>query len=259
MKKYIQDLIVSENNKLHNNYSLIKLTSEKPLPEMMPGQFAEVLVDNSATTFLRRPISINYVDREKNELWLLVQKVGEGTRKMCEKQKGDTLNLVFPLGNTFTILEKTDFKPLLIGGGVGVAPMLFLGAEMKKKGIQVDFLLGARTAKDLLLLEEFKKYGCVFVTTEDGTMGEKGYVTQHSLLTNNDTTNHIYTCGPTPMMKAVAKYASERNIPCEVSLENTMACGVGACLCCVTKTNEGHKCVCTDGPVFNIRQLENFI
>ena len=225
---------------------------------MLPGQFVQVLVDNSPATFLRRPISINFFDREANELWLLVQKVGAGTRKMCEKQAGATLNLIFPLGNTFSIPEKTNFKPLLIGGGVGVAPLLFLGAELHKKGVPVNFLLGARTAKDLLLLDEFKKYGNVFVTTEDGSVGEKGYVTQHSILTtcNLQLTTYIYTCGPTPMMKAVAQFAVSHEIPCEVSLENVMACGVGACLCCVTNTREGHKCVCTDGPVFNCLDLD---
>jgi dihydroorotate dehydrogenase electron transfer subunit len=200
---------------------------------------------------------------------------------MCEKQAGEMLNLVFPLGNTFNIPETADFRPLLVGGGVGVAPLLFLGAELHGKGVIVNFLLGARTAKDLLLLDEFQKYGTVFVTTEDGSAGEKGFVTQHSIMNNEElriknkeclmgdshsssfiphsSFNYIYTCGPTPMMKAVARYATARQIPCEVSLENTMACGVGACLCCVTKTYEGHKCVCTDGPVFNILELGNFI
>lgn len=257
MKKFILDLVVSENKSLNNNYSLLKLTSKEPLPEMLPGQFAEVLVDNSSTTFLRRPISINFYDASTNELWLLVQQIGEGTHKMCEKKKGDILNLVFPLGNSFNIPQNKSFKPLLIGGGVGVAPMLFLGAEMKKKGIEVDFLLGARTAKDLLELDEFAKYGNVFVTTEDSSKGEKGYVTNHSILKTNKY-DQIYTCGPTPMMKAVAAYAKENNISCEVSLENTMACGIGACLCCVTKTTEGHKCVCSDGPVFEISDLVNF-
>jgi dihydroorotate dehydrogenase electron transfer subunit len=257
MKKYMLDLIVSENTSLNNNYSLLKLTSKDPLPKMLPGQFAEVLVDNSPTTFLRRPISINFFDATSNQLWLLIQKIGDGTRKMCEKKVGETLNLVFPLGNTFTIPENKPFKPLLVGGGVGVAPMLFLGAEMKKKGIGVDFLLGARSAKDLLQLDEFAKYGTVYVTTEDNSQGEKGFVTNHSILKTNQYYK-IYTCGPTPMMKAVAAYASQHQISCEVSLENTMACGIGACLCCVTKTTEGHKCVCTDGPVFDITNLENF-
>ncbi len=258
MKKYMLDLVVSDNISLNNSYSLLKLTHQDSLPEMLPGQFAEVLVDNSTTTFLRRPISINFFDKANNELWLLVQKIGDGTRNMCRKQKGEILNLVFPLGNTFTIPEKKDFKPLLVGGGVGVAPMLFLGSQLHQRGIQVDFLLGARSAKDLLQLDEFSQYGNVYTTTEDHSHGEKGFVTHHSVLKTKKY-DRIYTCGPTPMMKAVANYAMQQNIPCEVSLENTMACGIGACLCCVTQTKEGHKCVCTDGPVFNISELDNFI
>ena len=108
--------------------------------------------------------------------------------------------------------------------------------------------------KDLLQLEEFVKYGEVYTTTEDGSHGEKGYVTQHSIL-NKVRFEQIYTCGPKPMMVAVAKYAKSNQIECEVSLENTMACGIGACLCCVENTTEGHLCVCKEGPVFNINKL----
>jgi dihydroorotate dehydrogenase electron transfer subunit len=114
--------------------------------------------------------------------------------------------------------------------------------------------LGARSSKDLLQLKEFEKLGEVYTTTEDGSMGEQGYVTGHSLL-NNNSFNMIYTCGPKPMMVSVAKYAKANGIECEVSLENMMACGVGACLCCVENTDEGHLCVCKDGPVFNIKKL----
>ncbi|MDR3273267.1 MAG: hypothetical protein LBT29_07290, partial [Flavobacteriaceae bacterium] len=116
-----------------------------------------------------------------------------------------------------------------------------------------NFLLGARSTKDLLQLAEFQKFGTIYTTTEDGTHGEKGFVTQHSILAS--TFDFIYACGPTPMMKATGKYAMERGIPCEVSLENTMACGIGACLCCVTETTEGNKCVCTEGAVFDVRKV----
>ncbi len=254
MKKYILDLTVAENIRLHANYVLLKLTQAAPLPEMLPGQFAEVRVDDSPTTFLRRPISINYVDRELNEVWFLIQLVGDGTRKLATLQKGNTVNVILPLGNGFSIPEPSDKKILLIGGGVGTAPMLYLGKELFKKGYKPVFLLGARSKSDLLLLEWFKSFGEVFVTTEDGSMGEKGYVTQHTLLRENQF-GMIYACGPKPMMVAVAKYAKEKDISCEVSLENTMACGIGACLCCVEKTNEGHVCVCKEGPVFNIKKL----
>jgi dihydroorotate dehydrogenase electron transfer subunit len=221
---------------------------------MLAGQFAEIRVDGSPTTFLRRPISINYVDRARNEIWFLVQLVGDGTRQLAKLQLGDTLNAVLPLGNGFTLPANADSHPLLVGGGVGVAPMLMLGAELVRKGVQPTFLLGARSAKDLLELDEFQKLGNVYCTTEDGSQGEKGYVIQHSIL-EQESFNQIYTCGPKPMMMAVAKFANAHHVACEVSLENKMACGVGACLCCVEKTDEGHVCVCKDGPVFNINKL----
>ena len=253
MKKYILDLKVRSVEQIHQRYVLIKLTDEKPLPEMMPGQFVEVRVDGSTSTFLRRPISINFVDREKNELWLLVATVGDGTKQMAKLQPGDTLNCVLPLGNGFTPAKQGE-KVLLVGGGVGVAPLLYVGAEMKRQGIEPTFLLGARTANDLLMLPVFNMYGRAYVTTEDGSMGEKGFVTNHSILTK-ERFDRISTCGPTPMMKAVARYARQNNVDCEVSLENMMACGLGACLCCVEKTTEGNLCVCKDGPVFNIKKL----
>ena len=164
------------------------------------------------------------------------------------------VNMVLPLGNTFTIPEDKASRLILIGGGVGTAPMLYLGYELKQQGYNPIFLLGARSATDILQLKEFKTLGDVFITTEDGTLGEKGYVTQHSVLIENKF-DKIYTCGPKPMMIAIAKYAKTHNIDCEVSLENNMACGVGACLCCVEKTTEGHICVCKEGPIFNINKL----
>jgi dihydroorotate dehydrogenase electron transfer subunit len=216
----------------------------------------EVRVDDSPTTFLRRPISINFVDREKNELWLLVATVGDGTRRLAQLQSGDTLNCVLPLGNGFTMASHLSplTSHLLVGGGVGVAPLLYLGARLKEQGVEPTFLLGARTAKDLLMLDEFRRYGRVFVTTEDGSEGEKGFVTQHSLLQKEQFTL-IQTCGPTPMMKAVARFATQADVACEVSLENLMACGLGACLCCVEKTVNGNLCVCKDGPVFDTKRL----
>ena len=257
MKKYILDLTVRSVERVHERYVLIRLTDDKPLPEMRPGQFVEVRVDDTPTTFLRRPISINFVDREQNELWLLVAVVGEGTRRLAALKADDTLNCVLPLGNGWSLSPSTLHlppSPLLIGGGVGVAPLLYLGAELKAQGIEPTFLLGARSAKDLLMLDEFRKYGRVLVTTEDGSEGERGFVTNHSVLQKEEF-GHIYTCGPTPMMKAVAGFARKAGVSCEVSLENMMACGVGACLCCVEKTTEGNVCVCKEGPVFDVNRL----
>lgn len=258
MKKML-DLVVTDNVQLNDNYFLLKLTTsdKSELPEALPGQFVEVKVDNSPTTFLRRPISVNFIDKVTNELWLLVQKIGDGTRKMSEYKKGDDINLLLPLGNSFSLPEKTSEKSelLLVGGGVGTAPMLFWGAVLASQGYKPKFLLGARSKKDLLQLDDFAKYGELYCTTEDGSFGEKGYVTNHSVL-NNKNFSKIYTCGPKPMMIAVAKYAHANNIECEASLENTMACGFGTCLCCVENTKRGNVCVCTEGPVFNTKELK---
>ncbi len=254
MKKYLLDLRVKSAERIHERYVLIRLTDDRPLPQMLPGQFVEVRIDGSPTTFLRRPISINFVDREQNELWLLVAAVGDGTRRLAQLKPGDMLNCLLPLGRGFTMPQSASERVLLVGGGVGVAPLLFMGAEMAARGIAPTFLLGARTASDLLMLDLFKRYGRVLVTTEDGSEGERGFVTQHSVL-GQERFTRIATCGPTPMMKAVARYARQADVSCEVSLENLMACGLGACLCCVEKTTEGNLCVCKDGPVFNIQKL----
>jgi dihydroorotate dehydrogenase electron transfer subunit len=255
MKKFIFDLIVKKNEVLNNQYFLLILTSSDKLPEILPGQFAEVRVDNSPSTLLRRPISINYVDYETNELWLLIQIVGNGTRKLYELKTGDLLNLILPLGNSFSFPENKSAKILITGGGVGIAPLLFLGSYLKERDFTCNFLLGGGTKDNLLQINEFEQLGNIFTTTEDGSHGERGLLTEHSLFKASNF-DYIYACGPTPMMKAVASYALILKAHCEVSLENTMACGFGACLCCVTETNEGNLCVCTEGPVFNITKLK---
>lgn len=251
--KEVLDLRVVDVLHLHERYVLLKLTRQEPLPEMLPGQFVEVRVDGGQHAFLRRPISINFVDRDRNELWLLVATVGEGTRWMASLTAGNMLNVVGPLGHGFS-QPAAQSAPLLVGGGVGVAPLLYQGACLQAQGLCPVFLLGARTAKDLLMLDEFRKYGEVFVTTEDCSEGERGFVTQHTVLQQRRF-GLIQTCGPTPMMKAVARYAYQVGTDCEVSLENMMACGLGACLCCVEKTVDGNLCVCKEGPVFNIKRL----
>lgn len=253
-KSSILDLELVETQKLNAQYVLMKFHHEQTLPPMQPGQFIQVRVDGSPNTYLRRPISINFVDTEKNQLWLLIQLVGDGTKTLAATPVGNKVNMILPLGNRFS-QPLEDERVLLIGGGVGVAPLLMLGKEISEKGLQVSFLLGARSAKDLLELDEFNKYGTVYTTTEDASAGEKGFVTQHSVLKEKRFTK-IYTCGPKPMMQAVAMYAKQNDIECEVSLENSMACGIGACLCCVEDTVDGHVCTCTTGPVFNIKKLK---
>ena len=255
MKKYNRDLTIAEVLFPHERYVLLKLTDElAPLPDILPGQFAEVKVEGSPSTFLRRPISINYVDRSCNQLWLLVAMIGAGTKSLGRLKVGEHLNLVFPLGNGFSPVQKTGEKVLLVGGGVGVAPLLEYGKYLRQEGAEPVFLLGARSEKDLLQREMFESVSTLFITTEDGSLGERGFVTQHSIL-SREHFDRISCCGPKPMMVSVARYARQNGIPCEVSLENMMACGVGACLCCVEKTVRGNVCVCKEGPVFDIADL----
>ena len=254
--KEILDLRVTYSEKVGAGCVLLKAVPvEGHLPVCLPGQFAQLRVD-APDVFLRRPISIH--DVEGDEISFLVQVVGDGTRWLGDLKEGDVLNAVLPLGRGFTIGSEKG-NALLVGGGVGVAPLLLLGKTLKAKGFSPIFLLGARTKSLLLCLDAFRKVGEVYVTTEDASEGERGFVTQHSLwnsdwLKASGKGNRIYVCGPGPMMKAVAKMAVERDIPCEVSLENRMACGVGACLCCVEEMADGHNhCVCTDGPVFDVK------
>ena len=254
MKKHIIDLRVEANEHIGASFVLLRMRPvEGTLPECMPGQFAQLRID-APNVFLRRPISIH--DVVDGQIWFLVQVVGDGTRWLAQLRVGDVVNAVLPLGNGFSLeikkeeLRIKNYNPLLVGGGVGVAPLLYLGRKLREMQIRPTFLLGARTASMLCRLEAFQQLGDVYVTTEDGTMGEKGFVTQHSVL-STQSFDIVQTCGPTPMMKAVANWASAHDVYCEVSLENRMACGIGACLCCVQETTEGHKCVCTDGPVFN--------
>ena len=233
---------------------LLRLRDEQPLPEVLPGQFVQVRVDGSPSTYLRRPISIHDVDPANNEISLLVQMVGEGTRHLAATAVGDHINLVLPLGNGYTLPEK-DEAVLLVGGGIGIAPLYYLAKCMAAQGVKPTFLLGGKKTSDIVRLDTYRAVGETFVTTEDGSLGEKGMVTMHSVWKERKF-DKIYVCGPKRMMMAVADIAKANDVWCEVSLEHMMACGLGACLCCVEDTVEGNLCVCKEGPVFNTRRLK---
>ncbi len=253
MKK-IQDCSVKQVKMLNDDTYILVLTMAAVPEKIKAGNFAEIRVDNTAKVFLRRPFSVYNVDYENKTISFFIKNIGKGTDLLSKLKEGETVNMIYPLGNSFT--EHRNGKTLLIGGGSGVAPLFLLGQELKAAGSEVTYLLGARQSKDIHLVEDFKTNGEVLITTEDGSLGEKGMVTAHSIWKNIEAFDKIYTCGPEPMMKAIAKVAKEKNIDCEASLENTMACGFGACLCCVTETTEGNKCVCSDGPVFNVNDLK---
>ncbi len=269
MKKHITDFKVVANETISERLYMLRLTPAdgSTIGECKAGQFVEVRVDNEPGVFLRRPISIHRVDREANELWLLIQRAGTGTNKLAEVRACDIINIVYPLGNGFTLGEgcQQGRRYLLIGGGVGVAPLLETGCQLKALGAEVSFLLGGRSCADIAQVAQFRQVGEVYITSEDGSVIEgldcqKGFATQHTVLSEGRF-DAIRVCGPGPMMKAVAKDVSawkqnEEPHFCEVSLENKMACGLGVCLCCVEDTKEGHKCVCSEGPVFDIKDLK---
>ena len=254
MAKQIRDLKVLDNKNIGGEFYLLELLSDRPFPEVFPGQFVQVRIDCSAEAFLRRPFSIYDIDYKLNTMRLLYQVVGRGTECMSDLGPGSALNTIYPLGNSFSKPSEGE-RILLIGGGVGIAPFLLFSKQLKKAGFEIEMLFGFRNRERIINYDEFKSYGKVHITTEDGSVGEKGFVTDHSLL-KTERFDRIYCCGPDPMMKAVAKYAFSKGIFCELSLENLMACGFGICLCCIVPTTRGNICTCTEGPVFNINELK---
>ena len=183
---------------------------------------------------------------------------GAGTKEFSEMTAGDTIDVVGPLGNGFT---QKEGSAILIGGGIGIPPMLELAKALSKKGQQVQVVLGYRD-NDLFLKDEFEPYATVYVSTEDGSVGTKGNV-MNAIAENQLEADIIYACGPTPMLRAIKNYAEENGIECYISLEERMACGIGACLACTCKskekdhhTNVNNKRICKDGPVFLSTEVE---
>ena len=256
MRKSVQNLKVVSNLRLNDDQHILHLQASTQLEYIQPGQFANILVDQSKNVFLRRPFSVYSVDYQNNIISFLIKSIGEGTRALSNARVDSYLDVLFPLGNGFTLPEPEE-KVLLVGGGSGVAPLLHMAQVLSKSSNNIHMLIGARSVTDLVEMDNYKRYAILHTTTEDGSHGEKGFVTDHSIIREDLAEfSRVYTCGPDPMMKAVASKARAKSVFCEVSLENSMACGFGVCLCCVTQTIQGHKCVCTEGPVFNINQLK---
>lgn len=220
--------------------------------EACAGRFVALYPRNSAT-LLPRPISICERDAEKGALRIVYRTVGEGTKEFSACQEGESVDVLGILGNGYPVAEAAGRTALLLGGGIGIPPLLELAKELKdcKKHI----VLGYRNA-DLFLKEDLQKYGEVYIATEDGSAGTKGNVL-NAIEENKLNGDLIYACGPMPMLRAVKQYADRRRIPAWISLEERMACGVGACLGCVCRTvrEDAHSHVhnariCTEGPVF---------
>ncbi len=218
------------------------------------GQFAHIKAEGFT---LRRPISICEVDKASGTIRLVFEVRGDGTAKIAELNTNAMIDIIAPLGNGFTLLDKSK-KAIVVGGGIGVPPMVQVA---KHYGENSTAIIGFRSANAVILKDDFDKIGSnVMLCTDDGTMGTKGYVsTALEERLQGGSADIIYACGPHMMLKAVIELADKFNVPCEVSLEERMACGVGACLGCACKTIKNGKeyfaHVCKDGPVFSSKEV----
>ena len=228
--------------------------------EAKPGQFISMYT-NDGSKLLPRPISICEINKENGSLRVVYRVTGEntGTEEFSKLQAGDTVPVIGPLGNGFPVEKAEGKRAFLMGGGIGVPPILELAKQMECEKKQI--VVGYRNA-ETFLREEFEQNGEVYISTEDGSIGTKGNV-MDAILENALEADIIYACGPTPMLRAIKAYAEENGIECYISLEERMACGIGACLACVCQSKEKdhhsnvhNKRICKDGPVFLSTEVE---
>lgn len=253
-----KEVKILSNAHLKERYFKLSFQDRELARKATPGQFIHVRVASDGEPLLRRPFSIHRVSNGKVEILYTI--VGKGTEKFSQKKSGESLDIIGPLGNGFTFGTKhqtPNTKPILIAGGMGVAPLLFLAEKLVRNHPLV--LIGAKTKNHILCENEFKKLGCeIRIATDDGSRGFKGYVSElfkKVLLTVDCRLSTIYACGPRLMLKEIRKLCSTKNIPCQASFEENIACGLGACLGCAVKTKTGFKRVCFDGPVFDIKEV----
>lgn len=223
-----------------------------------PGQFVHIKAADSQEPLLRRPISISSYDKEKQQVTLIYRKDGRGTSLLAEKQTGMEIDLLGPLGHGFPVAEAAIGQTaLLVGGGIGVPPLYELSKQLKAKGVKVIHVLGFQSASAVFYEKEFSLNGETYVATADGTHGTRGFVTD-VIEEKALEFDILYSCGPLPMLKALEQRYSHKKV--FLSLEERMACGIGACFACVCKTKDGkagasYKKVCSDGPVFRAGEV----
>ena len=246
--------VVSNDEVRPGHYSL-RICAPEIARICRPGQFIHILCGTGTAPLLRRPISICRADAAAGLLEVIFRVVGEGTSLLSRARPGESVDVMGPLGNPFRLPVPGQAKDVVIaGGGVGIPPLLFLADILRKEhpDAAVHVLLGGRSADFILCDDAFRSIGCPpQIATDDGSLGHHGLVTDLLAETvSRNTVGMVYTCGPTPMLKAVANLCGRARIPCQVSFEARMACGVGACLSCVIPTSSGYRRVCTEGPVF---------
>lgn len=258
---------IIENKKIAQGFYKMRLSSAYLAKNSKPGQFVEIKCSGDNEVLLRRPLGIHRISNGGIEL--LYEVVGKGTELLSRKKPGDTVDIIGPLGNGFILNTKRHTpNAILIAGGIGVAPLVALAKNLvhssksivHSKRRKIYAMIGACKKEHVLCANDFRKLGAeVIIYTDDGSLGKKGLITQGLtplLSTINYELSTIYACGPYPMLKAIAKIAEAKKIPCQVSMEERMACGVGVCLGCPVKVKSGgYKMVCKDGPVFDAKEI----
>ena len=255
--KYREQAAVLSQEQIADQIFSMWLKTEQIAKEAVPGQFISVY-SNDSGRMLPRPISICEMDKEKGALRIVYRVAGKGTEEFSCCKAGDTLDILGPFGNGFPLERCPEGKKaFLIGGGIGIPPMVQLSKELQG---EVQVVAGYRD--ELFLTEELKANGTLYLATEDGSAGTKGNVLD-CIRENGLTADVIYACGPTPMLRAIKSYAEEHQIDCWISMEERMACGIGACLACVCKSKEiddhskvHNKRICKEGPVFHAQDVE---
>lgn len=248
---------ISANDRISSDFFHMVIDAPDIAKDVKSGQFVMIKTSKTLDPLLKRPISINKVDREENEIHLIYQVIGKGTQLLSEMKKGEFTEVLGPLGKGFSINDN-DKKVVIIGGGLGIAPLVELAYALRVSGKEVHVLIGALDLDRLICIQDFELLNCdIYAATDDGSFGHKGYITdllEPLLLV--DRVDRVYCCGPLPMTQKVVEITRKNDIPCEVSLEERMACGIGACLGCAVRIKDQngevtYKKVCKDGPVFS--------
>lgn len=243
------------NEKLSPRFYRLCLNAPSIRKDIKPGQFIHIRVTEGIEPFFRRPFSVYRADKYVE---IFYEAVGPGTKLLAEKKKGDTLDVLGPVGQPFMDPPKGTKQVVMVSGGIGVAPFMMLSDHLKKqKNLELVLLYGGRTKGHTFNMKEFKQNGCkVFVATDDGSVGTKGRVSQlFSKINLDPQTTFLYTCGPKAMMAAVQAFAGKHNLKGQAACEEIMACALGACLGCSIRTTSGFKTVCYDGPVFDLAEV----
>jgi dihydroorotate dehydrogenase electron transfer subunit len=260
-----QKAIVKWNHPVGGDCYHLGLTTQQVFEKVVPGQFVMVQIGNQATPLLRRPFSISGLIQDNDRIAgieLLIKVVGKGTRRLAQMRPGDALDLLGPLGHGFRFMPHADLI-YLAAGGIGVAPIRFLAAELLTQGVAPErcrLYLGGRSKQDLICREDFKQLGiAVTVTTDDGSDGDQCLITDPlELAIREQAPDMVYACGPHGMLACVAGIVERTQVPCQVSIETLMACGLGACLGCAVESKKdatAYLHACVNGPVFNVADI----